>query len=301
MLEAAHAGGLDAFFIVGGNFLETLPDPSRVEEALARVPLRVHQDIVLTSAMLVDPADTVVVLPARTRYEQTGGGTETSTERRILMSPEIPGPRPAEARDEWHALSAVAARVRPELAPALAWSDAQAIRDEIARTVPFYRGIETLRTTGDQVQYGGPLLGTERFDRPGGRARFSVIGPDALLPAPVRPRTLRLTTRRGKQFNSIVHAERDPLTGARREDILMSGEDAWARGLADGDPIVVRSAQGTFAGRARVAPILPGNVQGFWPEVNGLFDLGRRDAASGVPDYGAEVTIERMADERKNR
>jgi len=301
MIEAAHAGALDAFFIVGGNFLETLPDPARVEEALARVPLRVHQDIVLTSAMLVDPADTVVVLPARTRYEQTGGGTETSTERRILMSPEIPGPRPAEARDEWHALSAVAARVRPGLAPALAWSDAQEIRDEIARAVPFYRGIETLKTTGDQVQYGGPLLGTESFDRPGGRARFSVIGDDALLPAPVHPRSLKLTTRRGKQFNSMVHAGRDPLTGARREDILMSGEDAWARGLADGDPIVVRSAQGTFAGRVRVTPILPGNVQGFWPEVNGLFDLGRRDAASGVPDYGAEVTIERPADGREER
>jgi signal transduction histidine kinase len=55
--------------------------------------------------MLVDPADTVVVLPARTRYEQTGGGTETSTERRIPMSPEIPGPRPAENMAEMELLN----------------------------------------------------------------------------------------------------------------------------------------------------------------------------------------------------
>ncbi|MEO6463675.1 MAG: molybdopterin-dependent oxidoreductase, partial [Candidatus Eisenbacteria bacterium] len=292
MIEAAHAGRLDAFFVVGGNFLETLPDPARVEEALARVPLRVHQDIVLTSAMLVDPADTVVVLPARTRYEQTGGGTETSTERRILMSPEIPGPRPAEARDEWRALCEVAARVRPAVAAGLDYGDAQAIRDEIARAVPFYRGIETLRTTGDQVQYGGPLLCADGvFELPGGRARFSVV-----VPADGRPPGaggLHLTTRRGKQFNSIVHADRDPLTGARREDILISAEDAAERGLADGDPIVVRSAHGAFTGRARLAPLLPGNVQGFWPEVNGLLALERRDAASGVHDYGADVTIER--------
>ena len=40
--------------------------------------------------MLVEPADTVYVLPTRTRYEQTGGGTETSTERRVIFSPEIP-------------------------------------------------------------------------------------------------------------------------------------------------------------------------------------------------------------------
>jgi molybdopterin-dependent oxidoreductase alpha subunit len=289
MIEAAHAGRLDAFFVVGGNFLETLPDPARVEEALGKVPLRVHQDIVLTSAMLVDPAETVVVLPARTRYEQSGGGTETSTERRILMSPEIPGPRPEEARDEWRALCEVAARVRPGAAPGLAWSGAQAIREEIARAVPAYRGIETLRATGDQVQSGGPLLCQGgRFERPGGRARFSVV-----VPPPAAPGTLFLTTRRGKQFNSMVHADRDPLTGARREDILISAGDAAARGLAEGDPIVVRSPHGAFHGRVRLAPIRPGNVQGFWPEVNGLLSLDRRDPASGVPDYGTAVTVER--------
>ena len=33
----------------------------------------------------------IVLLPAQTRYEQRGGGTSTSTERRIRFSPEIPG------------------------------------------------------------------------------------------------------------------------------------------------------------------------------------------------------------------
>ena len=67
-----------------------------MERALGKIKLRVHQDIVANPTMLVDPADTVVLLPSRTRYEQRGGGTETSTERRIIYSPEIPGPRPGD-------------------------------------------------------------------------------------------------------------------------------------------------------------------------------------------------------------
>src|SRR5262249_53929092 len=73
-----------------------------VRRALERVPLRVHQDIVLTPQMLLEPEaahGAVVLLPARTRYEQRGGGTETSTERRIYFSPEIPGRRVGGTRD----------------------------------------------------------------------------------------------------------------------------------------------------------------------------------------------------------
>src|SRR5665647_2467065 len=88
MPEAAERGELDVLWMSGGNFLEALPDPVRVEQSFGRVPLRVHQDIVLSSQMLV-PGDDVILLPVRTRYEQEGGGTETTTERRIVFSPEI--------------------------------------------------------------------------------------------------------------------------------------------------------------------------------------------------------------------
>jgi len=59
--------------------------------------------------------------------------------------------------------------------------------------------------------------------------------------------------------------------------------------------VLARSSTGTFQGRARRAPIKPGNVQGFWPEVNVLLEHGPHDAESGVPDYGTEVTIEAEA------
>src|SRR5439155_15683146 len=91
MIESASRGRLDVLYSSGGNFLEVLPDPDLVEHALRRVPLRVHQDIVISTQMLVDPGEVVVLLPAATRYEQRDGGTQTTTERRIAYSPEIPG------------------------------------------------------------------------------------------------------------------------------------------------------------------------------------------------------------------
>ncbi len=155
MIDAAHRGELDMLFSAGGNFLEALPDPAYVDEALARLPLRVHQDIVVSSQMLVDPAETVVLLPAATRYEMPGGVTQTSTERRIMFSPEIEGRRIGEARPEWEVYLDLARRVRPDLAERLTFSGTQAVREEIARVVPMYEGIQHLRKTGDQVQYGG--------------------------------------------------------------------------------------------------------------------------------------------------
>src|SRR5438034_5323546 len=142
MVEAAARGEIDVFYAVGGNFLETLPEPEFVREALGRVPVRVHQDIVLTTQMLVDPGEAVVLLPAQTRYEQPGGGTETSTERRIYFSPEIPGPRIGETKAEWQIFMEVAERANPGPAGLIHVDSVRQIMDEIPKAVPFYEGIQ---------------------------------------------------------------------------------------------------------------------------------------------------------------
>ena len=289
MLEAAGRGELDVLYASGGNFLDVLPDPALVRERLERVPLRVHQDIVVSSQMLVDPAGDVVLLPAATRYEQAGGGTETTTERRIAFSPEIAGPRVGEARAEWEILLDLARRVRPGDAHLLGCGSARAIREEIARVVPAYAGIEELRQTGDQVQWGGErLCDGWCFPTPDGRARFSVVVPHDHRPPAGR---LLLSTRRGKQFNSMVTGPRDPLTGASRDAVFVSPEDATRLGLREGAPIVVRSASGEVRGRVQVAPLREGNVQMFFPECNPLIAAGVRDPASKVPDYTAVVEL----------
>ncbi|MCC6791022.1 MAG: FdhF/YdeP family oxidoreductase [Thermomicrobiales bacterium] len=293
MIEAAHGGRLDVLFSAGGNFLESLPDPVFVDAALARTPLRVHQDIVLSSQMLIEPGETVVLLPAATRYEMPGGVTQTSTERRIMFSPEIEGRRIGEARPEWEVYLDLARRVKPVLADRLGFSGTQAIRDEIARVVPMYDGIQHLRATGDQVQYGGPhLCAGWRFETADGKAHFRPIA----LPATEVPEGMfAVATRRGKQFNTMVHASKDAITGAVRDAILMNPGDAAELGLNGGDAIVLTSETGSYTGRVHLAPVKPRNLQVHWPEGNVLIDHARRSPAADVPDYNAFVRVERVA------
>ena len=290
-IDAAHDGRLDVLYSVGGNFLETLPEPDFIHGALERVPLRVHQDIVVTSQMLVEPADTVVLLPAATRYEQRGGGTETSTERRIYYSPEIPGRRIGEARAEFDIFMALAKKVRPADAHLLHFDDGQAIRNEIARAVPAYDGIQHLRKKGDAVQWGGPMLCEGGvFPMPNGRAKFAPLAPPEVA---IPEGQFIMSCRRGRQFNSMVQADRDPLTGARRTDVLMSVDDGIELGLRDGDDVVVRSEVGELRGRFKAAAMKRRNVQIHWPEANVLIRRGATDPVCGIPDYHTTVAVDR--------
>jgi predicted molibdopterin-dependent oxidoreductase YjgC len=252
--------------------------------------------------MMIEPRETALILPAATRYEQRGGGTETTTERRIIFSPEIEGRRIGEARAEWEIPMLIAECARPDAAELIHFDDGAAIRREIARAVPAYAGIETLHRAGDQVQWGGERLCERKdasgeirpsFNTPDGRALFSVIEIAPLEIAPMATANkFRLTTRRGKQFNSMVQHARDPLTGARREDVFMSDEDAARLGIKDGDRILLRNEVGEMRGRCRVAPITPGNVEAHWPEGNVLIRRGVSDPECGIPDYNAMVEIE---------
>ena len=289
MVDAAHEGKIDVLYMCGGNFMETLPEPAYVREALERVPVRVHQDLVLAPPMLLDPADVVVILPGQTRYEQRGGGTETSTERRIYFSPEIRGHQVGESRSEWEILMDVAERVRPDAKEHIHFRNAQEIREEIAKVLPMYDGIQRLTKKGDAVQWGGPrLCEGGRFPNPDGRARFSAIRPPSI---DVPPGWFLLSTRRGKQFNSMVQQDFDPLVGARRDDVLMSSSDAQALGLREGDPIVVKNDVGTLRGRCHIAAMRPGNVELYWPEGNVLIPRGITEPGSRIPDYNAMVQI----------
>jgi len=163
------------------------------------------------------------------------------------------------------------------------------VRDEIARVVPMYQGVQRLHATGDAVQWGGTrLCEGGRFPTPDGRAHFITVAP---VQREREARTFLLSTRRGKQFNTMVHAERDPLTGASRDALLIAPSDAIDLGVSEGAPVVVRSDRGELRARVHLADLRPGNVQVFFPEGNVLLRAGRRDQVSGVPDYNAMVTI----------
>jgi len=290
MIDAAFQKKIEVLYAAGGNFLETLPEPDYVRAALENVPVRVHQDLVLSPQMLLAPKEAVLLLPACTRYEQRGGGTETSTERRIYFSPEIPGRRPGEAKSEWEIFMELAEKVYPERRRQIHFENAQHLREEIARAVPFYEGIQQLKQKGDALQWGGPrLCENADFGTPDRRANFAVLRPPAF--SQNLNGKFRVTTRRGKQFNTMVHDAVDPLNGARREDILISTEDAARLGLQEGQPVLLKNEIGEFRGRVKLAPILSGNLQVHWPEGNVLIARGITDPECGIPDYNATADL----------
>jgi anaerobic selenocysteine-containing dehydrogenase len=253
----------------------------------------VHQDIVLTSQMFIDPADTVILLPAATRYETPGGVTQRSTERRVMFSPEIEGRRIGEARPEWEIFLDLARRVRPDLRMQLSYPSTQQLREEIAQVVPAYDGIQNLHMTGDQFQAGGKhLCENWVFPTYDGKAHFRPVPlPQSEIPAG----KFHVSTRRGKQFNSMIHAHKDAITGSTRDAVFMNADDARDLGLADGDLVTLRNSYGSYIGTVQIVEIARRNLQVMWPEGNVLLDRVKRSPESGVPDYNAYVTVEKAA------
>lgn len=292
MIRAAAEGGLDVLYNVGGNLLQTMPDTAYMAKALQKARCRVHQDIVFNHATLLDPGEVVVVLPTRTRYEQAGGGTSTSTERRVRFSPEIPGPRIPGTRDEWRILGELAVAVKPELAPAFDYRDTAGIRAEMDEAMPVYRGIRDLNREGQHFQWGGPFLLTDGVceNMPDGRGRFSEVPlPDNLI----ADGQFMLMTRRGKQFNSIVQRPHDSLVGGHREDLFLNPDDAARLGLSEGQRIRLRSEIGWMDGVCRIRAMAPRCIAAYWPEANVLIPR-RMDEISGEPDYNVPVTVEKL-------
>jgi len=182
------------------------------------------------------------------------------------------------------------------------------MREEIAKIVPFYDGFQHLKKTGDAYQYGGPHLCADwKFPTADGKAHFRVV---ALPPMPVRqspgssrepapsssssPRTFILSTRRGKQFNTLIYDEIDPLTGAGRDAIFMNPEDSAELHLINHDRVALINEIGRLEGRIFFAPIARGNLQVHWPEGNVIIQRGVVDSLGGVPDYNARVKVEKI-------
>jgi molybdopterin-dependent oxidoreductase alpha subunit len=178
MVEAARKGAIKFLYSIGGNLLENLGDRNLVIEAMAKVPVRVHQDIALNASMLLEPEDTVVLLPGQTRYEQRGGGISTSTERRIRFTPEIPGHRIGETLADWEIPVLIGRKAMSNGDKLFPFHDTQAIREEMSRVMPIYQGVEKLTKEGDQLQWGGAQLYKDGFTMmPESRAVFTVLDP----------------------------------------------------------------------------------------------------------------------------
>ena len=94
IMDAVHAGGIKAMYVMGENPAMSDPDVEHARDALARLDHLVVQDIFLTET--ANYAD--VILPASAWAEKTG--TVTNTNRQVQMGRPAVAP-PGEAREDW--------------------------------------------------------------------------------------------------------------------------------------------------------------------------------------------------------
>ena len=165
---------------------------------------------------------------------------------------------------------------------------------EVGREIPAVALLQTVPGIGPYralliATGGGPrLCEGGRTALPDGLSHFHLVQPHEL---DIPEGHFHLSTRRGKQFNSMVQSQVDPLTGGRRDDVFMAKADAARLGLTDGDGLTLRSEVGTYAGRCRIAPMKERNLQVFWPEANPLIRRDVVEPQSGIPDFTAVVEV----------
>lgn len=172
MIDAIHDGSLKALFVVGEELGLVDGNLHHVQDALKKLEFFVVQEIFMsTTAEFAD-----VVLAGAPSLEKEG--TFVNTERRIQRLHRALEPL-GEARPDWEILTDLARRLGHDWG----YGSPEDIMREIARCTPMFAGVTYERLEGWRslcwpVREDGsdtPLLYTERFHFPDGKARFHPV------------------------------------------------------------------------------------------------------------------------------
>jgi formate dehydrogenase major subunit len=252
IMDAVHAGQIRGMYIMGENPAMSDPDAHHAREALAKLDWLVVQEIFLTETCY--HAD--VILPATAWPEKEG--TATNTDRMVQLGRPALAP-PGEARSDLRIIQEIAQRL------GLNWNygGAEDVFNEMRKAMPSIAGItwERLQREGcvtypceKEGDPGQPVVFTEKFPTPTGRAKFV---PADIISANERP---------DKQFPFVLITGRELEhwhTGAitRRAAVLDAIEpeptatlhplDLDAIGAKAGDVVTVESRRGIISLYAR--------------------------------------------------
>ncbi len=254
MMNAAAAGEVKAMYIMGENPLLSDPNARHVRQALEALDFLAVQDIFLTeTAQLAD-----VVLPAAAWAEKEG--SFTSTGRRVQWSQRAIAP-PGEACDDLWIIGQMAQRLGLDLN----YSGAEEVLLEIKQLVPSYSGIAPQRvaqTIGGLVwpcpeadHAGTPILHTEAFSTPDGRARFVPVRYTPPAEEASADFPLVLTTGRvAVHHNAGSMTRRSPSLMKRALELFVeiNPSDAAQLGIAEGEGVSITTARGDTMAKARV-------------------------------------------------
>ena len=298
MLPGIPEGKIKALYIIGENPVISDADADPLINPLQYLDFLVVQDIFLTeTGKLAD-----VVLPASSFAEKDG--TFTNTERRVArvrqVIPPVGGSRP-----DWQIIAAISQR----LGHPMPFADPEAIFEEIRRVTPSYAGI----TYGRLDAEGGLQWPCPHPDPPGtvylhrgqfSRGRGHFFGIDYREPAEMPDADFPLVLTTGRvlyQYHTGTMSRRAPglVEKAPECRVEIAAGDAALYGIAEGEPVRVRSRRGEIVARALVSTkAVPGTI--FIPfhyyeaAVNKL-TIAALDPVAKIPEYKVcAVRIEKV-------
>jgi assimilatory nitrate reductase catalytic subunit len=269
LFDAAADGRIKALWIMGTNPAVSMPNASRVRDALKRCDFVVVSDV--TSTDTTRYAD--VILPAAAWGEKDG--TVTNSERNISRQKAFV-PMPGEARADWRIVCDVAKRMG--FIEAFDYRSQAAIFREHAALSAFendghrlfdigglsdisdadYNSFEPRRwpVKSGQIEGAGRLLGDGRFPTPDGRARFVPVrqeGP-ALAPDAAYPLVLN-TGRLRDQWHTMTRTGQVPrlMSNTPEPAVDLHPVDAAALKLKDGDLAHMSSRYGWARAKVRIS------------------------------------------------
>jgi len=259
--DAIERGEVNALYLVGENPILSHADASHVRRALEKVDFLVVQDIFMgDTAPFAD-----VILPAASFAEKDG--TFTNTERRVQRVRKAIEPI-GNSWPDWLITCEIAKRMG---AGGFDFSSPSGIMQEIASVTPSYGGISYERIEKDGLCWpcpdsrhpGTPILHTETFARPGGKACFVALKykPSAELPDDQYP--LLLTTERSLyHFHTGTMSRKvEGLEHIRGCELAeMNPQDARELGISDAEIIRVISRRGQVKAQAMVTEASPPGV-----------------------------------------
>ena len=297
IMSGALDGRIRGMIMMGENPFLSDPNVNKVRQALAALDFLVVQDIFLTET--AEFAD--VILPATSHAEKTG--TYTNTDRYVQLARQAVDP-PGQARPDWQILVDLAQRMGYRME----YRDEAEIFAEIAALTPGYAGLSHERLARQPIPWPCPapdhpgtlVLFEESFPRGRGLLRPAEFAPAQELPDEEYP--FVLNTGRVLQHwhtGTMTRRARALDTIAPEPFVEIAPEDAGALGIADGEPVRVRSRRGELVAPARVtARVSRGSV--FMPfhyreAAANLLTIDALDPTAKIPEFKyCAVRIERL-------
>ena len=299
-VERLLQGRMKGFFGLGGNLARAVPEWERVKRAWPQMELTVHIATRLNRTHLL-PGKAAWLLPCLARAEedlQTSGPQQVSMEDTFSHIYGSIGKRKPASPHCKSEVAIVCGLAKATLAANPLWrwddwtGDYRLIRALIAKTFPDeFHDMETRMN-----QPGGFYRGNAAHERiwktESGKAEFTTPTTLDLTDLARKPGRYRLVTLRSNdQFNTTIYGYSDRLRGVEGERmvLMMAPQDIARAGLSDGQKVTLVTDLDDGVSRKmsglKIIPydLPPGAVAGYFPELNTLSPISRRDKLSDTP------------------